>query len=111
MIDVVNVNHHFGLRPVLRNVNLRVETGELISIMGPNGSGKTTLMQILAGLISPVDGYVEINGLRRKCTPEEELSIRRRWCIFPPSRGCCAGRRDGSGSWPSGGCTAFPMSG
>jgi ABC-2 type transport system ATP-binding protein len=77
MIDVVNVNHHFGLRAVLRNVNLHISEGELVSIMGPNGSGKTTLMQILAGLMSPVSGHVDVNGMRRKRTPDEELAIRR----------------------------------
>lgn len=78
MIDIVQVSHHYGLRPVLRHVNLRVRTGELVSIMGPNGTGKTTLMQVMAGLISPVTGYVEIDGLRRKRTPQEELDIRRK---------------------------------
>jgi len=83
MIDVVGVNHHYGLRPVLRNVNLRIGTGELVSIMGPNGSGKTTLMQILAGLLSPVDGHVEIGGLRRKRTADEELAIRKQVVHLP----------------------------
>jgi len=94
MIDVVEVNHHYGLRPVLRNVNLRIATGELVSIMGPNGSGKTTLMQILAGLLSPVDGYVEFEGLRRKRTTDEELAIRRR-VVHLPAEPWTPGNRTG----------------
>lgn len=83
MIEVSQVSHHYGLHPVLRHVNLRVNTGEIVSIMGPNGTGKTTLMQILAGLISPATGHVEINGLRRKSTPEVELAIRRQVAYLP----------------------------
>ena len=83
MIDILSVSHHFKLRPVLRQINLHVESGELVSIMGPNGSGKTTLMQIMAGLLSPVSGAVQINGLVRKRTAEEELAIRRQVMFLP----------------------------
>ena len=37
MIDVVNVTQHYGVRPVLREINLRIERGQLIAILGPNG--------------------------------------------------------------------------
>ena len=83
MIDVVNVSHHYRLKPVLRHVNLRVNTGEVAAIMGPNGSGKTTLMQVMAGLTAPVAGHVEVNGIRRRRTPEEELQIRRQTVWLP----------------------------
>jgi ABC-type multidrug transport system ATPase subunit len=83
MIDVVNVSHHYRLKPVLRHVNLRVNTGEVVAIMGPNGSGKTTLMQIMAGLMAPIVGHVEVNGLRRRRTAEEELQIRRQTVWLP----------------------------
>ena len=83
MISVVNVSHHYGLRHVLRHVNLQIQVGELACVMGPNGTGKTTLMQIMAGLLSPMEGHVEVNGLRRKRTPEEELEIRRQMAWLP----------------------------
>ena len=83
MISVVNVSHHFGLRPVLRHVNLQVQAGELVCVMGPNGTGKTTLMHVMAGLLSPMQGYVEINGLRRKRTAHDELEIRRQVTWLP----------------------------
>ena len=83
MINVVNVSHHYGLRHVLRHVNLRIQPGELACVMGPNGTGKTTLMQVMAGLLSPMEGYVEINGLRRKRSPAEELEIRRQMAWLP----------------------------
>jgi ABC-2 type transport system ATP-binding protein len=83
MIDVVNVTHHYRLKPVLRHVNLRVNSGEIVAIMGPNGTGKTTLMQVMAGLIAPITGHVEVNGLRRRRTAEEELQIRRQTVWLP----------------------------
>lgn len=83
MIEVVNVSHHYRLKPVLRHVNLRVNRGEVVAIMGANGTGKTTLMQVMAGLIAPISGHVEVDGLRRRRTAEEELQIRRRTVWLP----------------------------
>lgn len=42
MIQVVDVNHHYGIRPVLRHVSLTVARDEIVALMGPNGMGKTT---------------------------------------------------------------------
>jgi len=47
---------------VLRNVNLSVKSGSIKLLMGPSGSGKTTLLSILAGLLSPIEGRVELLG-------------------------------------------------
>lgn len=83
MIEVIDVSHHYRLKPVLQHVNLRVNPGETIAIMGPNGTGKTTLMQIMAGLIAPITGHIEVNGLCRRQTAEEELQIRRHTVWLP----------------------------
>ena len=48
--------------PVLKDVNLSVESGNIKLLMGPSGSGKTTLLSILAGLLSPTGGRVELLG-------------------------------------------------
>ncbi len=47
----------------LKNVNLVVESGEFVGLLGPNGSGKTTLLKIIAGLLKPQHGQVRICGL------------------------------------------------
>jgi ABC-2 type transport system ATP-binding protein len=83
MIKVVDVSHHYGLRPVLSHINLEIPEGKLIAIMGPNGVGKSTLLSIIAGLISPAEGQVEINGLRRRSSEEAELKIRRQMAYLP----------------------------
>ena len=85
MIDVVNVTHHYGVRPVLRDVSLRVAAGEVVALMGPNGMGKSTLMAAMAGALTPLKGYVAIDGRRRRATPADELAIRRRVVYLPAS--------------------------
>jgi len=76
MIRVVNVTHHYGIRPVLRNVNLEVRPGEMLCVMGPNGMGKTTLLNVAAGILWPIRGYTEIGGKLRRGSVEEEIAIR-----------------------------------
>ena len=46
----------------LRHVNLRVQRGELLAVIGPNGAGKSTLLQVLAGIIRPSEGAVDVLG-------------------------------------------------
>lgn len=54
----------FGTRYALRDVELRVESGKIIGLLGPNGSGKTTLMKLANGLLKPEEGWIEIDGSR-----------------------------------------------
>ncbi|MBK6647243.1 MAG: ABC-F family ATP-binding cassette domain-containing protein [Anaerolineales bacterium] len=50
MLSIHNLNKHYGIQPVLKNINFNINAGERIGLIGANGSGKTTLMRILAGL-------------------------------------------------------------
>ena len=50
MLSIHNLSKHFGIQPVLQNINFNISAGERIGLIGANGSGKTTLMRILAGL-------------------------------------------------------------
>ncbi len=83
MIRVVDVTHHYGVRPVLWHVNLEISKGELIAVLGPNGMGKTTLLGVIAGSLWPLKGHVEIDGLRRRASERDELAIRRRVAYLP----------------------------
>ncbi len=49
--------------PALRGVNLAVETGEFLAVVGPSGSGKSTLFHIIGGLTSPTEGRVQVAGV------------------------------------------------
>jgi homopolymeric O-antigen transport system ATP-binding protein len=46
----------------LRDVSFKVEHGESLGVIGPNGAGKSTLLQVLAGIIAPTEGYVDVRG-------------------------------------------------
>jgi ABC-2 type transport system ATP-binding protein len=83
MINVVDVSHHYGVRPVLNHINLNIPKGQLVAVMGQNGVGKSTLLGIVAGIISPAKGHVEINGLRRRATETLELQIRKQVVFLP----------------------------
>src|SRR5215208_374927 len=52
----------FKRRPVLRDVNIAVQRGEVVGLLGPNGAGKTTCFYIITGLIAADTGTVELDG-------------------------------------------------
>ncbi len=62
-LEVRGLKKSFGLKPVLRGVDLMLCRGERMALVGANGAGKTTLLRILAGLTKPSAGTVCINGL------------------------------------------------
>ncbi len=63
MLNVNGVNKSFGGNHVLRDFNLAIAKGEFYSLLGPNGAGKSTSINIIAQLLKPDSGTVEINGL------------------------------------------------
>lgn len=71
MIEINNITKSFGSLQVLKGIDLHIERGEVVSIVGPSGAGKTTLLQIIGTLDRPdsgticVDG-IEVNQLSRK---------------------------------------------
>jgi len=62
VIEIEDLGKVFGSRWVLRGLNLRVEKGTTLTILGPNGSGKTTLLKVLATLLKPSRGRLTIGG-------------------------------------------------
>jgi len=59
---VSNIGKSFKKRPVLRDVSLNVQRGEVVGLLGPNGAGKTTCFYIITGLIAPDYGAISIDG-------------------------------------------------
>ena len=61
-LDVVHLSHAYGAEPVLADVSLTMEPGELLCLLGPSGCGKTTLLRLVAGLEPIRGGRIEIGG-------------------------------------------------
>src|SRR4051812_28627358 len=62
-LELTNVTKGFGGPPILSDVNLAIERGEFVAIVGYSGSGKTTLISMIAGLTKPDHGTVKLNDL------------------------------------------------
>ncbi len=62
MIEVKNITKYFGSLQVLKGIDLAVNKGEIVTIMGASGAGKTTLLQIIGTLLRPNSGTVKINN-------------------------------------------------
>ena len=74
MIDLQGITKSFGSLQVLKGVDLQVERGEVVSIIGPSGAGKTTLLQIMGTLDRPDSGRVLIDGKAVEQLKERELA-------------------------------------
>lgn len=74
MIEAIDIHKSFGALEVLKGVDLHVEKGEIVSIVGPSGAGKTTLLQILGTLDKPDKGEVIIDGTNVSRLSDKELA-------------------------------------
>ena len=63
MLKASNLQCGYGKNVVLENINIEVQEGEIFTLVGLNGAGKTTLLKTLLGLIHPLSGSVQVNGV------------------------------------------------
>ena len=63
LLECRNLSKNYTYFPALKNVNLTLERGRIVGLLGPNGSGKTTLIKLINGLLTPTSGELLINGL------------------------------------------------
>jgi nitrate/nitrite transport system ATP-binding protein len=83
LIELQNIGKAYGARSVLRDVNLSVEEGEFVSIVGTSASGKTTLLKIAAGLIAADTGSVRIAGCAIKGFAEHASIVFQNYSLLP----------------------------
>jgi NitT/TauT family transport system ATP-binding protein len=78
MITIVDVSHTFmgrnGPVPALRGLDLRVEEGEFVAVIGRSGCGKSTLLRVIAGLLTPTSGQALIDG-RPVTAPRRDVAL------------------------------------
>lgn len=74
MIELQGITKSFGSLQVLRGIDLTIERGEVVSIVGPSGAGKTTLLQIMGTLDKPDSGSIWLNGVEVNRLGEKKLS-------------------------------------
>lgn len=74
MIEVTDINKSYGTLQVLRNVNVTINKGEVVTVVGPSGAGKTTLLQIIGTLDMPQSGSIVYDGVDVMKMKERDLS-------------------------------------
>jgi len=78
LIKVAGVTHKYDGRPVLQNINLSVDRGDVFALIGPTGAGKTTLLRIVDLLEVPGAGEIYFDGIRIPQSGKQRLEMRRR---------------------------------
>ena len=62
IVDIAHLDFAFANQIALRDINLQIDRGSTIGLIGPNGGGKTTLIKLLLGLLQPTRGTIRIDG-------------------------------------------------
>ena len=75
MVEGKNIEKSFGELKVLKGINIKINSGEIVSIVGPSGAGKTTLLQILGSLDKPSAGDVLIDGTAINKLNEKQIAV------------------------------------
>ena len=63
-MECTDLSKNYGQKAALKNVNLTIEPGQIVGLLGPNGSGKTTLIKLINGLLQPSSGTIRVNGIK-----------------------------------------------
>ena len=75
MLQLKNINKRFGSKTVAQDINLNVEAGEILAVLGRSGCGKSTLLKTIVGLVRPDSGEVWLNGGNITDMPSEKRNI------------------------------------
>mgnify|MGYP001065306708 FL=1 len=62
ILEIKDLNKHYGKREVIRGVNLSLTSGKIVGLCGPNGAGKTTIIKMIVGLLRDFKGEIRVNG-------------------------------------------------
>ncbi len=73
MLEIKDLNVGYGEVQVLWDINMEVQEGEVVALVGSNGAGKTTLLYTISGLLHPISGSIRFNGQEIAGLPTEEI--------------------------------------
>src|SRR5438445_13189484 len=82
-LELKNVNKNFGPHSVLKDINLGIEKGEFVAVVGFSGAGKTTLINLIAGLLRPDSGTVTLNDLEITAPGPDRGIVFQNYSLFP----------------------------
>ena len=74
VLTIDNINVYYGNLHALRDVSLRVDAGEIVSLIGANGAGKTTTLKVVSGIIAPRSGRIEFGGRSLTGIPQHRIA-------------------------------------
>ena len=81
-IDHVSKSYDGGATKAVRDLSLEIKSGEIFGLLGPNGAGKSTLLNMLAGVLAPSSGTIELDGINVAADP---LAAKRNLCYVSDS--------------------------
>lgn len=84
LLEFRNVTKAYGPNIALRNVDLKIDHGKIVGLLGPNGSGKTTMIKLINGLLQPNTGEVLINGIKPGVESKKAISFLPDSTYLPP---------------------------
>lgn len=73
VLEIKNLNKSYGKKQALTDVNLNLERGRIVGLLGPNGSGKTTMIKLINGLLTPNSGSITVDG--NKIGKESKIAV------------------------------------
>jgi branched-chain amino acid transport system ATP-binding protein len=85
MLEVTDLQVHYGRVAALRGVSLRVDAGEVVGLIGPNGAGKTTMLSAICGIVEPSSGTIVFEGEPLRGASPEQI-VRRGISLVPEGR-------------------------
>lgn len=83
VLQVNNLKKNFGSKEVLKGIDLSLENGRVLGILGPNGSGKTTLLNLIESFLKPSQGEILINGMQAGVETKGMVSMLQDKNVFP----------------------------
>lgn len=83
LLEANNLSKSFGSSHALQNINLKLECGRIIGLLGPNGSGKTTFLKLINGLLTPTGGSITIGGEKPGVITKQHISYLPDTSFFP----------------------------